>query len=226
MIAALSRAPAARVLRSARSRVSAGGWAAFAMALAIAARRAGSSHAADHVLLQAFGPVVLPLLAYALVGAVVGSGALSSSGAPLVAFGAAPWRVAAATLFVACAACATAGGVLALAIDAVAHGAADPPIARDLIACVYVGGLGGSAYAAWLTLGASFGRSGGGRLAFLALDWALGASDSATALATPRGHLRNLLGGVPPIDLSERTSAAALLGLALACGLLAMWRAR
>jgi hypothetical protein len=226
MIAALARPPLVRLLRTRRALVIAGAWVAIALGFALAARAGGSSHAADHVLLEAYGPFVLPLLAYTLVGAAVGSRSLSGSAAPLVAFGAVPWRAGAVALMVAAAACAAAGALLAIAVDVLAHGAADSPVARDAIASAYAGGLGGAAYAAWLGLGASFGKRGGGRLVFLVIDWALGVNTGATSLVTPRGHLRNLLGGMPPMDLSQRASSVALAAIAMACAMIALWRTR
>ena len=60
----------------------------------------------------------------------------------------------------------------------------------------------------------------------LVVDWVLGANGSAGALATPRGHLRNLFGGMPPMDLSQRASAAALAVLTLGYALVAIRRSR
>ena len=226
MIAVLTRAPMARLLRAPRARIAMGGWFAIAIAFAMTARWRGSSHAADHVLLDAYGPLILPLLAYAIAGGVVGAHSLSRSGAPLVAFGASPVGAAAAAVAVAAVACTVAGALLAAGVDLLAHGSADPPLGRDAMASAYAGGLGGAAYAAWFMLGTSFGKRGGGRLVLLVADWMLGASDGAAALVTPRGHLRNLLGGTPPMDLPERASAAALVVLAIALGLVAVRRAR
>jgi hypothetical protein len=89
-----------------------------------------------------------------------------------------------------------------------------------------VGALGGAAYASWFSLGAGFGRRGGGRLVALLVDWLLGASGGVMALFAPRAHLRSLMGGAPPMDLSQRASAVALAILALACALGAVGRAR
>ncbi|MGA7119898.1 MAG: hypothetical protein WBY94_07375, partial [Polyangiaceae bacterium] len=60
----------------------------------------------------------------------------------------------------------------------------------------------------------------------LVADWVLGASDGAAALLTPRGHVRNLLGGVPPLDVSQRASAIALVLLAIGWASVAWRRAR
>ena len=226
MIAALARPPLARLLRSRRGRMAALAWCALGVAFAVAARSSGSSHAADHVLLGAFAPLVLPLLAYTLAGTVIGARSLSISAAPLVAFGAPPARAAALAATVAIAACALSGGLLAAIVDLVAHASADPPLGRDALACAYAGGLGGGAYASWFVLGASFGKRGGGRSVFLLLDWVLGASSGPTALFTPRAHIRNLLGGTAPLELSERASGLALVFLAAVFLALATRRAR
>jgi hypothetical protein len=108
----------------------------------------------------------------------------------------------------------------------VAHGAADPPVARDALISGYVGGLGGATYASWFSLGAGFGRRGGGRLVALLVDWLFGVSGGTLALFAPRAHLRSLLGGAPPLDWSQRWSVAALAVLALACAIGAVGRAR
>jgi hypothetical protein len=144
----------------------------------------------------------------------------------MVAFGAQPARAAAASIAVAAACCAVVGAGVAAIVAVVAHGIADPPRLHDATVSAYVGALGGAAYAAWFSLGASFGRRGGGRVALLVVDWILGANGGAGALLSPRGHVRNLLGGAAPMDLSQRASAAVLVILAIACALVAIRRAR
>jgi hypothetical protein len=197
----------------------------LALGFAIVARSQQSSHGADHVLVGAYGALVLPLVAYVLVGATLGPRSLAASIAPLVSFGAPPGRAAAVSVGVAVVACTLVGALLASTVALVAHGEADPPLARDAFASAYAGGLGGAAYAAWFALGASLGKRGGGRSVLLVLDWVLGAAGGASALLTPRAHLRNLLGGTSPMDLPERASAAALVTLALVWILVAVRRA-
>lgn len=227
MIAALARPPLARLLRTPRALLTLGAWCLLAVGFALAARARGSSHGADHALVGAYGALVLPLLAYALVGAVVGSArSLAASTAPLVSFGASPTRAAAVAVGVAVLACAAVGAVLAAVVALVAHGADDPPAAADALASAYAGLLGGAAYAAWFAAGASFGRRGGGRTVLLVADYVLGAGRGAIALVTPRAHLRNLLGGEPPMAWSGRASTALLVVLAVVCALVAVRRAR
>jgi len=226
VIAALARPSLARLLRGPRAWLAVAAWCALALVFAMAARERGAAHGADHVLLETYGALALPLVSFVIVGAIVASQSLRASTAPMVAFGAQPARAAAASIAVAAACCAVVGAGVAAIVAVVAHGIADPPRLHDAIVSAYVGALGGAAYAAWFSLGASFGRRGGGRVALLVVDWILGANDGAGALLSPRGHVRNLLGGAAPMDLSQRASAAVLVILAIASALVAIRRAR
>jgi hypothetical protein len=226
VIAALARPPLARLLRGPRAWLAVAAWCALALVFAMAARERGAAHGADHVLLETYGALALPLLSFVIVGAIVASQSLRASTAPMVAFGAQPARAAAASIAVAAACCAVVGAGVAAIVAVVAHGIADPPRLHDATVSAYVGALGGAAYAAWFSLGASFGRRGGGRVALLLVDWILGANGGAGALLSPRGHVRNLLGGAAPMDLSQRASAAVLVILAIASALVAIRRAR
>ncbi len=161
MIAALARVPVARLARTPRSWLPIAAWSLLGVAMALLARSESAPNGADHVLVGAFGALVVPLLAYAVVGGAIGGGSLRASVAPNVAFGALPARSAAVTvgfaILVTAALCAGLGAMLA----ALAHGVDDPPLARDALASAYAGGLGGAAYAALFAMGASFGRRGG-----------------------------------------------------------------
>jgi hypothetical protein len=225
MIAAVARPSLARLFGTPRSLLAPGAWCVLALGFALAARTRGAVHGADHVLLDAYAALILPLLVYTLVGAVLGTRSLGTATAPLVLFGASPVRAALGTAGVAVAASLVAGGLLAALMAFVAHGGSDPPAAGDALASAYAGALGSAAYGAWFTLGATFGRRGGGRTLLLVADWALGLGRGLPAMVTPRAHLRNLLGGASPMDWSGRASAAALLVITAACVLLAVRRA-
>jgi hypothetical protein len=225
MIGVLARPPFARLTRTPRSLVAVMAWCALAVTAAFIAHAGGWVHGADHALVETYAALALPLIAYVMVGAVCGTRSLSGSSTPLVAFGASPTGAAMAIVAVAVAACGLLGASLAAAVALVAHGSADPPRTCDALTSAYAGALGGAAYGSWLSLGAAFGRRGGGRAAFLVLDWVLGTGNESAAAITPRAHLRNLLGGVPPMDLSERASAMALVVLAIGCALMAIGRA-
>jgi hypothetical protein len=165
-------------------------------------------------------------MAYAVAGTVLGSQSLRASVAPVVAFGASPARAAVVAIAVAAGACALPAGVVAAVVALIAHGVADPPRALDALASGYAGALGGAAYVTWFALGSAFGRRGGGRAALLVADAVLGAAPGASALVTPRGHLCNLLGGTPPVNLTERASACLLVALAVVFTAWAARRAR
>jgi hypothetical protein len=164
------------------------------------------------------------LLAYAVVGASLGGGSLAAAIAPVVTFGASRRRAALATLLTATLGCAAAAAVLAAMVAAVAHGEGDPPRLRDAVTSAYAGMLGGAAYASWYALGATFGRRGGGRVALLVLDFIAG-GEGVPALATPRAHVMNLLGGAPVMGWPERASAVALVLMTLLFGAVATYRA-
>jgi hypothetical protein len=225
-VIALARLPLARLARSPRAWLGVGAWGLLALGLAFAARRAGTSHGADHVLLDGYAAFALPLLTYALVGAALDARSVAGATAPLVAFGASPGRAAAAGVLVGAAGCALAGSLLAASVAALAHGPGDPPAMRDALTSAYAGGLGGLAYASWYALGASFGRRGGGRLALLVVDFLASGDDGVFGMVTPRAHVRNVLGGPAVMDLSERASAAALVAMAVVFGALVVARAR
>ncbi|MBV9945616.1 MAG: hypothetical protein JOZ69_02085 [Myxococcales bacterium] len=224
-VPALARPPVNRLLFRARTWLGVAAWSGLSLALAVVARSGGGVHPTDRALLEVYSPLALPLLAYVLAGAAAGSGSLSAGVLPLVSFGASPARATTATVAVGVVAAATAAALLAGLLVLLAHGQADPPLGADLVASVYAGALGGAAYGALFLFGATLGRRGGGRALLLAMDWVLGAGGGFTATLTPRGHVRNLFGGAPPLHLPERASALLLLLLTAACGLLAVARA-
>ena len=113
------------------------------------------------------------------------SRSLRASTGGLVAFGAAPFRAAMATLAVVIVIGAASSAAIGAAVAFVAHGVSNPPRVRDALTSAYAGALGGSAYAAWFSLGASFGRRGGGRSLFLVGDWILGGHDGRRSAGDP-----------------------------------------
>jgi hypothetical protein len=116
--------------------------------------------------------------------------------------------------------------VIGCAVAAVAHGGSDPPPLRDALTCAWIAALAAVSYAALFSFAASFGPRGAGRSVALVLDWVLGSGNGALALLTPRAHLRNLLGGTPPLELAQRWSVPVLAGIALVMGLLCLARSR
>ncbi len=226
MTGALVQLPLARLLGTPRAWVPIVGWTALAVVAAIVTRQTESAHGADHALLGAYGALALPLLVYGIVAATLGGDGLARACTPLVAFGAPAARVALASIGVAIVTSAILGALLAIAVAACAHGASDPPLARDLVNSAWIGALGAAAYGAYFSFGASFGARGGGRSIALIVDWIFGAGGGVTALLFPRAHLRNLLGGAATLDMSQRGAVIALVLATALFTLLATMRAR
>ena len=107
------------------------------------------------------------------------------------------------------------GALMAAASTLVAHGPADPPLARDALTCAWVGALTAAAYAGWFSFGATFFARGRGRWVPLVLDFALGASTGVLGVLLPRGNADNLLGAEAPLGLPQATSSVALAAMAL-----------
>ncbi len=214
MIPAALGLPLARLVRTPRAWPPLALWIAVAVGAAFVERARAGPHGADHALLETFGAVALPLLAYAFVGAVVGSDGLGQASRALVAFGALPRDVALGGIAVATVSTALTSAALGAVVTLVAHGAGDPPLAHDVITSAWIAAVGGVAYAALFALGSTLGRRGGGRSVVLVLDWLLGSGSGVAALLTPRAHVRSLLGGDAPIALSAAASALTLVALA------------
>jgi hypothetical protein len=225
-VLSLLKPPATAMVRSARAWLYVCGWILVAAVSAEIAHRARWSQGADLVLGGVYGTVSLPLMAYTLVGAALEGGPLAAAAHRVASLGASAFAAQAMTLAVAAVSCAWLGSSAAAAVAMLAHGTGDPPVAGDVMASALVGALGGLAYCAWFALGASFGSKGGGRFFLLVLDWVIGSGDGGLAVVSPRGHVRNLLGGAPPFRWSERASACSLVLLTIAWTCLSLWRAR
>jgi hypothetical protein len=223
---AVARVPFARLTRVPRAWIPMAVWIVLALGGAYVAERHGAAHAADHVLLGAYGAIALPLLVYGVVTATLGGDGLASSGRALIAFGAAPAAVTSASVVVAALASALLAGLLAGIVAAIAHTSLDPPLASDMLTSAWIGALGGAAYAAYFMLGSSFGARGAGRAVFLVLDWILGSGEGGLAVFFPRAHVRNLLGGEAPLELAQPASVGLLFLLLALFGGLAVVRVR
>lgn len=208
----LARVPLARLARTPRGWLPVLGWTFLAIVVALATRGRGTTTGADHVMRGAFGVLVIPLLTYGMVSAVLGGFGMRGAIKGVVALGAEPRRAALASVLVAALASAIACGVLGTIVCGVAHGAQDPPLARDLVTSLWVSALGGAAYAAYFCAGSAIGK-GTARGVFLAFDWVVGAGAGAGAMITPRGHVLSLLGGHHVAELSQRGSSVVLVVL-------------
>jgi hypothetical protein len=213
----LARVPALRLVRTPRAWLPIAAWAALALVVALSARAHGGASGATTVLRGTFAFLVLPLVAYAVVGATLGASGLRRGIRGLVALGAVPQQAALASVVTAAAFAAAICGLLATVTCLLAHGAHDPPLARDLFTSLWVGALGGATYAAYFSAGAAIGK-GTMRGVLLALDFIVGGGAGVGALVTPRGHVTSLLGGPLCAELSQRASSLVLLVLIVVYG--------
>jgi hypothetical protein len=188
-------------------------------------RHASRAAAADHTLTGAVFGFVLPLIAFATLERATLRQRLDTATNPLARHGISRRRLALG-LLAASAFCLAVAGCLLAAIGVLAARGGEPGWARDLLTSAWIGALAGAAYAAWFLLASTFGRRGGGRPAALALDWVLGSTSSFVAAPWPRGHVRNLLGAAPVLDMSQRAALLTLLALGTIYAALAVRRVR
>jgi hypothetical protein len=221
VIGTLARVPLTRITRSRVAILSLLGWTALVLAIAFVDRAHSSGHGANGALIHAFGSVALPLLALGIAVAVSKGETLSHSGRSLVALGAPPARVAAASVLTAMAATAVMGVVLGGIVLVVAG--TDRPLGDDLLTTAWVAALGGAAYGALFSLGSTF-RWGRGTM--LIVDALMGSWGGLSSVFVPRAHLRSLLGGLPANDLPQHMSVVALVAITLVCAALAVRRGR
>lgn len=195
---------------------------AFVTLVTLLERQAGG-HAADVSLTGVSFGIVLPLLTLGIVRTACRGERLDKCFADLASFGADRRLLAGGQAVVALTAAVLLGAVLGAFTVMLARNLNDALLLADLSASASVGAFAGAGYACWFTLGSRLGRQGRGRTAFFLLDWVLGSSSTALALPLPRGHVRNLLGGAPVMDLSQPWSAVLLGALIFFSLALAIW---
>jgi hypothetical protein len=116
--------------------------------------------------------------------------------------------------------------VLAFVSVLLARGGADPGWAADAARSMPIAALGSLAYVGLFAMGSEFGRQGQGRTVLLVADWLFGSGTSMLALPWPRGHLRNLLGLEPVLDMSQPLASVLLWVLSVVFVGVTLWRVR
>ena len=96
---------------------------------------------------------------------------------------------------------------------------------KSALALVWIAPLVAGAYAAWFGLGATFGKSGGGRGWVLGADFLLG-SVGMFGVLLPRGSAYNLIGLDAPLDVPQRAASGVLLAVTIVCLALGVLRCR
>lgn len=199
-----------RRLRSVRAALLACAACALGPLLAKLAPSSGSGAADDALRAGVFG-VALPLGAYVTAEAVLRGKNLDQAARTVARHGVGA-RHAALGLVLALAAALVAGALVgSVAALAAAYPAFDAECFADLVRSLPIAATAALSYAGCYALASSFGARGGGRKWFLGLDWLLGASTGLAAAPWPRGHVRNLLGGSPVLDLSQTSAFGVLL---------------
>lgn len=187
-------------------------------------RQSDAQSAPDDALSGAVFGLALPLLAYLLSERVCEGQRLERSVDAIARYGT-DRRAALLGVLLASAVCtAFASALLTIAALLGAHAPHSASLLGDLRASVGIALIAGAVYALYFGAASLLGKRGGGRKWALIIDFVLGAGGSALAVPWPRGHVRNLLGGVPVVDLSQSSAWLALLAIGIACVALSVLR--
>jgi hypothetical protein len=192
---------------------------------AVIERRFGSAGAVDRALESTFR-LVIPLATFAVVAEVSGRARLREAAWPAARYGALHRDVALGMVAAAAVTSALLGALLAALSVLVAHTPRAPPLAADALLSGYIGAITAFAYTGWYALGATFMRLGRGRFIPLIADFVIGGSVGMAGALLPRGNAVSLIGGAPPLGLSQQVSAAILIISGAALSGLAVLRCR
>jgi hypothetical protein len=189
---------------------------AFEVGVALLERAQGAVGATDRALSGGAFGLALPLLCYFLVGRACGAGNLHQAVLPLARHGLdrrpLVLGLAVAPALVAAAFAALSGVIVVM----LTRGLHDSSWLRDAVTSLWIGAVSGGAYVAMFVGASAFGRQGSGRVWLLAADFLLGAGSSLLALPWPKGHVRNLLGGSPVLEMSQFAALLVMLGMSFA----------
>jgi hypothetical protein len=185
-------------------------------ALAALERRTGAASAADNALEGPVFGLALPILAYLLSERACDGQRLDRSVDSVARYGADRGAAMLGVLLTSAVYMALGSALFTVTALFGAHSAPDPHFAGDLRASLGIAVFSGAIYALWFGAASLLGKRGGGRKWALVLDFVLGAGSSALAAPWPRGHVRNLLGGMPVLELSQQSAWLALLAIGVA----------
>ncbi len=192
--------------------------------VSIAEKRGGLYGAANRALEGEVFGLILPLALLWASRRVLEPTRLDTAAMSLARFGPSRRLVALGLIAASVAIGAAFAAIAAASTALLAHDPTAPSAALDVFTCAWIGALTAAAYAALYAAGATFGARGGGRFWALGLDFVVGGTGGVAALFVPRGHAKNLLGGEPPLLLSQPASAALLVVIAVAFTALALRR--
>lgn len=199
--------------------------AALVVVSGLVEHRAGSSGAADRALSATFR-LVIPLVCFGLAAEATGRGNLRDGAWPAARYGARCRDVALGSIASAVLFSAVLSALFAVLAVLVAGGGGALSTGYDAFTSAWIAALTAAAYVGWFSLGATFGKRGGGRWVPLVADFVLGGGAGFSGAILPRGHALNLLGIAAPMGLPQGASSAILAGSAVVLCLLAAVRCR
>jgi hypothetical protein len=193
-------------------------------AIGVLERQSDAVSAPDDALMGAVFGIALPLVAYLVSERACAGMRLDRSVDCLARYGANRRAALCGSLLASALSSAFAGALLTVSALLGAHAPHSSTLLADLRASVGIALAAGVVYALYFGAASLFGKRGGGRKWALVIDFVLGAGGSALAAPWPRGHLRNLLGGQPVIELSQASAWLALALIGVACATLSVAR--
>jgi hypothetical protein len=186
-------------------------------AISVLERRTDVQSAPDDALSGAVFGIALPLLGYLVSDRACAGQRLERSVDGLARYGSNRRTTLIGLLLASALYTALASALLTIAALLGAHGLRSTSLVADLRASVGIALIAGAVYAAYFGAASLLGKRGGGRKWALIVDFVLGAGSSALAAPWPRGHVRNLLGGEPVMDLSQASAWLALGAIGVVC---------
>jgi hypothetical protein len=182
-------------------------------ALAALERRSSGASSADTALEGPVFGLALPILAYLSSERVCDGQRLDRSVDSVARYGVDRRAAMLGVLLTSAATMALGSALLTVAALLGANASRAANFWADLRASVGIAICSGAVYALWFGAASLFGKRGGGRKWALILDFVLGAGSSALAAPWPRGHARNLLGGLPVLDMTQSGAWLALIAI-------------
>lgn len=198
----------------------------FELGVALLERAQGRVGAADRALTGGAFGIALPLLAYFVVQRACAGLGLRAAVNPLARHGLSRHGLVLGLSIVPALIMAAFAAVSGVAVVALTRDFGDPLLLRDITACLWIGLVSGLAYSVAFVGASAYGLQGQGRIWLLAADFLLGSGSSLLAAPWPKGHVRNLLGGAPVLQLSQLSALLLLLGTSFACLWLGTLRCR
>jgi hypothetical protein len=189
---------------------------AFELGVALLERAQGSLGASDRALSGGAFGLALPLLCYFLVVRACGARSLREAVLPLARHGLDRRPLVLGLAVAPAVVAAVFAAFSGVAVVLLTRGLHDASWWRDALTSLWIGAVSGGAYVAMFIGASAFGRHGRGRVWLLAADFLLGAGSSLLALPWPKGHVRNLLGGSPVLEMSQFAALIVLLGMSFA----------